>query len=96
MQSDTNDDLNTGLDYDLDPVYDSPLEASLRKQVVKLTLLARKRGKQVKTLQQQTRRLFKKNLTLKSIIKDLRKHRFIDTNTVVENKKVKIEKQARN
>ncbi|KAL0881283.1 hypothetical protein ABMA27_001167 [Loxostege sticticalis] len=58
---------------DLDSIFDSPKEASLRRQLRKMMSLQEKHSREIKSLKQKNRRLKKRNATLKNILVDLRK-----------------------
>ncbi|XP_045487126.1 uncharacterized protein LOC123689750 [Pieris rapae] len=64
-------------DDEFDYIFDTPRKALLRKKLKKSTLLNLKHRKVIKTLKQKTRRLQKRNKSLKGILSELQKKRFI-------------------
>ncbi|CAG5037615.1 unnamed protein product [Parnassius apollo] len=68
----------TPLSSELDSIFDSPKKASLRRQLRKKILLQQKHSRKIKTLKQKNRRLKKRNATLKNILVELRKKRYIN------------------
>ncbi|KAL0819868.1 hypothetical protein ABMA28_007888 [Loxostege sticticalis] len=64
-------------DDEFDYIFDTPRKALLRKKLKKSTLLNLKHRKVIKTLKQKARRLQKRNKSLKGILSELQKKRFI-------------------
>ncbi|CAG4935215.1 unnamed protein product [Colias eurytheme] len=60
-------------DDEFDYILDTPRKALLRKKLKKSTLLNLKQRKVIKTLKQKTRRLQKRNKSLKGILSELKK-----------------------
>ncbi|CAG4985045.1 unnamed protein product [Colias eurytheme] len=78
----TDNTFNENLPLDdfpeLDSIFETPRKIKLKKELHRKTMLQIKHFRIIKTLREKNRRLKKTNCNLKSIIKSLKKERFID------------------